>query len=283
MLAARLRFGILFWASLRFGILFWASLRFGILFWASLRFGIFFWASLRFGILFWASLRFGILFWASLRFGIFSGQAYASGFFSGQAYASGFFSGQAYASPIGSIIAAAIASSALLPPQTTSWKAGKKRSHSLSEISTRSSICSTLAPMAPRNRTPWRKAGDCVVGSEIEMAEPEPLVDRGEKLVNRAAARPRHLHLEGATEMQRAHLALPDEQQPVIAPAPGDLDHHLFVAGAVMRPFIGLHDLFREIDGIGRGDLGLKRQGGHRALLSGRDPRDIVGIPPNHH
>src|SRR5262249_9521467 len=87
--------------------------------------------------------------------------------------------------------------------------------------------------------------------SQIEMPEPQALIHRGEQLVDRAASAARHLHLEATRIMQRAHLALPDEEQAVIAPTARDLDHHLFIARAVMRPFIGLHDLLHEIDRVG--------------------------------
>jgi hypothetical protein len=56
------------------------------------------------------------------------------------------------ASPTQSSMAAASASEGDFPPHRTNWKAGKKRSHSVSAMSTRSSRLSEEAPAAPRSR-----------------------------------------------------------------------------------------------------------------------------------
>ncbi len=56
-------------------------------------------------------------------------------------------------------MAAWSASPAGLPPQRTSWNAGKNRSHSVIAMSTMSSRLSAEAPGAPRSRTEWRKTG----------------------------------------------------------------------------------------------------------------------------
>jgi site-specific DNA recombinase len=64
-----------------------------------------------------------------------------------------------YASPAHSSIAAASASAGALPPQSTNWKAGKNRSHSVTAISTMSSSASTDSPPAPRSSTEWRNTG----------------------------------------------------------------------------------------------------------------------------
>src|SRR6185437_6913519 len=95
------------------------------------------------------------------------------------------------------------------------------------------------------------KGGRIIAIGQIEMPEPQPLIHRGQQLIDRPAAGARHLHLETAGVMQRVHLALPDEKQAVIAPTALDLDDHLFIARAVMRPLVGLHDLLHEIDRIG--------------------------------
>src|SRR5579885_766628 len=111
------------------------------------------------------------------------------------------------------------------------------------------------------------KGRGVVVGGEIEMAEPELLVDEGEQLVDGAAPPLRHLHVEAAGEMERADLLLPDEIEAVVAPAALDLDDHLLIAGAVMRPFIRENDLLDEIDGVGCGRRRLGVDRGHPALL----------------
>ena len=45
-----------------------------------------------------------------------------------------------------------------------------------------------------------------------------------QQVVDVAAFRVRHLHVELAGELQRADAALPDEKHPVMAPAPGESD-----------------------------------------------------------
>src|SRR2546428_10786145 len=68
--------------------------------------------------------------------------------------------------------------------------------------------------------------------------------------------------------MQCAEFFLPQKIHPVVAPAAGDLDDQLLLAGTVMRPVIGHDDFFDEIDRIA--DVGMKfnyGKRGHRALL----------------
>src|SRR5208337_3705417 len=91
-----------------------------------------------------------------------------------------------------------------------------------------------------------------ILRRNIEMSQPQLLVGERQKLVNRAAAPLWHFHVETAGEMHRADLLLPYEEEPIIAPASGNLDHQLLVAGAVMRPIVGNDDLFDKIDRVAR-------------------------------
>src|SRR5665213_1668087 len=52
-----------------------------------------------------------------------------------------------------------------------------------------------------------------IVADQIEMPEPQPLVDRGQQFQYRDAARLRHLHIEAAGKMQGRDFTLPNEQQ----------------------------------------------------------------------
>ena len=82
------------------------------------------------------------------------------------------------------------------------------------------------------------------------MPEPKLFVGKGEKLVYGAAAAFWHLHVEAAGEVQGAEFLLPDEIHPIIAPAAGNLDDELLLAGAIMCPVVGDDDLLDKVDGI---------------------------------
>ena len=87
-------------------------------------------------------------------------------------------------------------------------------------------------------------------GGKIEMPEPQLFVGERKELVNRAAAALRHLHVEAAGEVQCADLLLPDKIQPVVAPAAGNFDDQLLLAGAVMRPVVGDDDLLDKVNRV---------------------------------
>src|SRR6516164_11026100 len=112
------------------------------------------------------------------------------------------------------------------------------------------------------------------------MSQPQLFVGECEKLVDRAAAALWYLHVEAARKVHRADLLLPHEVQPVIAPAAGDLDHQLLLAGPVVRPIIGDDDLFHEIDRVARKWSGFgERNRGHRTLLERVDGAVPMSVP----
>ena len=105
------------------------------------------------------------------------------------------------------------------------------------------------------------------------MPEPQPLIGKRQQFVERAAPALRHLHVKAAGKMQRAQLFLPQEIEPVIAPAAGDLDDQLVFAGAVVRPIIGDDDFFDQVDRIaGMRPTFFVGKRGHRALLEADPP-----------
>ncbi|GCC47900.1 hypothetical protein chiPu_0031990, partial [Chiloscyllium punctatum] len=65
------------------------------------------------------------------------------------------------------------------------------------------------------------------VGPQIEMADPQLFVDRGDQPLHLGAARLRHLHVEGAGEMQRLDLAHPGERELIVDPVSLGDDRHL--------------------------------------------------------
>ena len=84
------------------------------------------------------------------------------------------------------------------------------------------------------------------------MPEPEFLVSQRQELVDSTPATLRDLHVKPTGEMHRADLLLPHEIKSIIAPATGNLDDQLLLAGPVMRPVIGDDNLLDEVDGISR-------------------------------
>jgi hypothetical protein len=93
-------------------------------------------------------------------------------------------------------------------------------------------------------------------GGDVEMPDPQPLVDAGEKIVDHGPDLGRNLGIEAAAELQCARLFLPDEEQAVIGPASADLDQYLVIRGPLERPIVRDHqflDQVERVDLCGRG------------------------------
>src|SRR5215475_9729593 len=76
------------------------------------------------------------------------------------------------------------------------------------------------------------------MGPQIEMAEPELLVDASDQPLHLGALGWRNLHVEGAGQMQRLDLRHPGEGELIVGPlALGD-DGNLVVARAFERPVV---------------------------------------------
>ena len=103
---------------------------------------------------------------------------------------------------------------------------------------------------------------DVVAAPEVEVTQPELLVDHLHQRADIDALALRNLEIEGATDMQRLHVRQPGEGHFVIGPDAGDEDRDFIFVGAVERPFIErgepLHDVdrvFGSIAGIGFGEI----------------------------
>src|SRR6266436_4181708 len=91
-----------------------------------------------------------------------------------------------------------------------------------------------------------------VLRRKIKMPEPKFLVSQRQELVDSTPATLWDLHVEPTGEVHRTYLLLPHEIESIIAPATGNLDNQLLLAGSVMRPVIGDDNLFDKVDGISR-------------------------------
>src|SRR6266851_4385328 len=77
-----------------------------------------------------------------------------------------------------------------------------------------------------------------VLDPEIEMPDPQLLIDHRNELLHLAAAALRDLELEGAGEMQRLDVEHPGVGDLIVGPFAGHQDGDLVVAGALERPAI---------------------------------------------
>src|SRR6185437_6026207 len=73
-----------------------------------------------------------------------------------------------------------------------------------------------------------------LIVSEIEMADPQPLVHHRQQLMRGRTAAARHLEFEAAGILQGVDRRFPYEMQAIGTPATNDLDHHFIVARAVV-------------------------------------------------
>src|SRR5579871_6339560 len=76
------------------------------------------------------------------------------------------------------------------------------------------------------------------VGPEIEMADPELLVDRGDQPLHLVLAGGRNLHVEGAGQVQRLDLRHPGEGELIVGPFAFGDDGDLVLTGAFERPVV---------------------------------------------
>lgn len=104
-----------------------------------------------------------------------------------------------------------------------------------------------------------------VVGREIEMAEPETLVDEGQEQRHFAAPFGGRFEIERRCQLQRLRVRLPVEGDVIVAPRARDADVQLIVAGAIERPVLRADNLLDEVDGVGRGHVMETRDQSHRS------------------
>ena len=94
---------------------------------------------------------------------------------------------------------------------------------------------------------------DDVLGApQVEMADPELLVDPRDELQDLQAAAIRHFEVERAGDMERLHVLDPGEGDVVFAPAPGHRDGHLVGLGAVENPVADRGEPFDDVEGVFR-------------------------------
>ena len=91
---------------------------------------------------------------------------------------------------------------------------------------------------------------DVLVAPEIEMAEPQLLVDHLDQRADLAALPRRNLQVERAADMQRFHIRQPGERDFILRPDPGDEDLDFVLVGAVERPFVERGQALDDIDGV---------------------------------
>jgi len=83
-----------------------------------------------------------------------------------------------------------------------------------------------------------------VLHPDVEMADPQLLVDHGNELLHFGQPQLRHFDFECAGQMQRLDLAHPGERDLIVGPLAGDDQRDLVLAGALERPVVaGRHAL----------------------------------------
>src|SRR6187549_223647 len=93
---------------------------------------------------------------------------------------------------------------------------------------------------------------EAVLLPQIEMAEPELLVDQRHKLVDIPEPQLAHLEIEGAGEVQRLEILPPSQGDMVLAPGPRHGERELVLRRALERPVMDRGDLLHNINGIGK-------------------------------
>ena len=88
---------------------------------------------------------------------------------------------------------------------------------------------------------------------EVEVADPELLVDERQELHHLGLAPLLDLEVEGAGKMQRLERSHPGHGKIVVAERAGDRDGDLVVARAIERPIVRGGDLLDQVDGVGGG------------------------------
>ena len=112
---------------------------------------------------------------------------------------------------------------------------------------------------------------------DVEMADPQLLVDQGDELQEVGFAARRDLGVEGAGKVQRLDVVHPGERDRVVAPAALHDDRDLVFARTVEDPFMRACDPLHEIDGMARA-LALHIDAGH--AFSRRSPGRCAPADP---
>ncbi len=124
----------------------------------------------------------------------------------------------AHASPEVSNIAASSASRALLPAQTTNWNAGEIALAGVERGAEQRLALLAGGFDAAGQHQRVAEHHDAFVGPEIEMADPQLLVDQRDQSLNFGAPALRHLEIEGAGQMQRLDVVHPGVGHLVVGP-----------------------------------------------------------------
>src|SRR5437588_9974993 len=85
---------------------------------------------------------------------------------------------------------------------------------------------------------------------QVEMADPQLLIDMRQQLPDLGLASVRHLQIERTGKMQCLELVHPCEGYVVVAPASPDGDRDLVVGGSIEGPVMDGSEAFDDIDGI---------------------------------
>ena len=110
---------------------------------------------------------------------------------------------------------------------------------------------------------------------QVEVAEPQLLVDELHQLADRGALARRRLEVERTGDMQQFDARDPGESDVVVGPFPGDEDRDLVLLGAVEGPGVDRGQPLDHVDGVLGSVVGDSLDRGHQgsfgAGLPGRD------------
>src|SRR5207302_1897678 len=79
---------------------------------------------------------------------------------------------------------------------------------------------------------------DAVLSPDIEVSDPQLLVDQCDQFLHLRQPRLRHLHVKSTSKVQRFNVVHPRERHLVIGPSAGDYETDLVFAGAFEWPVI---------------------------------------------
>src|SRR5277367_335104 len=89
---------------------------------------------------------------------------------------------------------------------------------------------------------------DVLLAPEIEMAEPQLLVDHLNQCADLGALARRNFQIERTADVKRLHVRQPGERDFVLRPDPGDQDRDFVLVGAVERPLVEGSEALDHID-----------------------------------
>jgi len=102
---------------------------------------------------------------------------------------------------------------------------------------------------------------DAFIDPQVEVADPEPLVDHRDQRLHVAAAALGNLEVEGAGEVQRLDVVHPGVRELIIGPATGHENRDLVVARAFERPVVDRRDSLDHVQRVQSGIVGVAREG----------------------